>query len=249
MRSYYEERDLKYWKDLESLISDYGLSVQDLLTQYTAFIRRRELPRLLADYEIFKLIKDVPGSIAELGCYMGAGLFTWGKLLETFVPGNRSRKVYGFESGMGYGELTENDGNANPWIDNIIGQKQMDIDFLLKLVELHNSDNLLPGLERVRVITGDILRTVPDFASNSQGTRLSLIYFDVNMYEPTIVSLRHLYPLLVPGGIVAFNGYGAPPWQGEALAFEEYFDEIGAAKPELKNFEFSDHPSAYFRKV
>jgi hypothetical protein len=77
------------------------------------------------------------------------------------------------------------------------------------MVKLTNQDNLLPGVERCRVITGDILQTVPTFAAGSQGTRLSMIFFDVNLYKPTLTGFRALYPLLVPGGVVAMNGFGS----------------------------------------
>lgn len=247
-RKVYDDRDEKYWAEMERLVSEYGISFSELLINYPAFIRRRELPRLLADYELFKMIENIPGSIVELGVYLGAGLFTWGNFLETFLPGNRVRKAYGFESGEGYQDLGEEDGDVSPWLDNIIGKKKMDADFVKRMLALKNEDNLIPGLERCRLIVGDIKETVPIFASNSQGNRLSMIYFDVNVYEPTIVGLRELYPLLVPGGVVAFNGYGAPPWEGEARALEEYFKEIGEPLPVMKNFTFSVHPSAYFVK-
>jgi hypothetical protein len=116
------------------------------------------------------------------------------------------------------------------------------------MVRLTNSDNLIPGAERVRIVKGDIMDTVPEFVRTAQGVRLSLLYFDVNLYEPTLMGLRMLYPLLIPGGILAFNGYGAPPWQGETRAIETYFNEIGVRQPVLQKFSYSIHPSGYFVK-
>ena len=90
------------------------------------------------------------------------------------------------------------------------------------------------------------MQTVPKFASEPNGLRLSLLYFDINLYEPTLVGLKHLYPLVVPGGVVAFNGYGIPPWEGEAKALEEFFS--GQKVPKIQTFDFSHIPSAYFIK-
>ncbi len=246
-RSRYEKRDERHWAHLEELIRDGGLSLREVLKHYPAFIQRRDLPRVLAHYELFKQIVDLPGSIAELGVYLGAGLFTWGNLLETFCPGDRSRKAIGFDHHAGHDSFAPQDGAAKPWSERTAGRMVSSKELMDGLVQLHNDDNLLPGVERVRLIEGDITETVPAFAKDSLGMRLSMLYFDVNLYEPTLVGLRHLYPLVLPGGIVAFNGYGAPPWQGEATAIEEFFADQ-PNQPVMRKFPFSTHPSAYFVK-
>ena len=246
-RKQYDARDEAHWFELESIIEGSEISFSEIIKNYPAFIRRRDLPRILAHYELFKKVIDLPGSIVELGVYLGAGFFTWSKLLETFVPGDRSRKVYGFDNCSGYPEFSSEDGNPTQWVERIIGKKTASEDYIQRMVNLHNNDNLLPGVVRCEIIVGDIAETIPKFASESQGIRISLLYFDVNLYEPTMIGLKHLYPLVLPGGIVAFNAYGAPPWQGEAVAIEQYFDEIGE-QPIMRKFPFSTHPSAYFIK-
>ena len=104
--------------------------------------------RLFAYYDLFRTIQDMPGSIVELGVYLGAGLMTWSKLLETFLPGDRSRKVFGFESGGGYQEFSPEDGNPTPWIE-AIGQKTVSTDYLQRISFLTNQDNIISGVERV----------------------------------------------------------------------------------------------------
>ena len=247
-RDLYQRKDDDHWEELEKIVRDGKISFREMLVNYAAFIRRREMTKLLAYYDLFKLVADVPGSIVELGVYLGAGTFTWSKLLETFVPGDRSRKVYGFESGEGYKDFAPEDGNPQPWIEKVVGKKVVPAGYLERMVKLTNLDNMIPGVERCRVIKGNILETVPGFALHNQGTRLSLIYFDVNLYKPTFVGLKSLYPLLAPGGVVALNGYGSPPWQGEAAAFEKYFAEAGQPQPKLRKLPFSIYPGAYFVK-
>jgi hypothetical protein len=247
-RTSYQRKDEEHWAELESILNEGKLSLTETLINYPAFIRRREMTRLLADYDLFRMIQDLPGSIAELGVFLGAGLFTWSKLLETFVPGDRSRKVYGFESGDGYRDFSPEDGDPKPWIENVVGRKVVPDGYLERMVRLTNLDNLLPGVERCRVVPGDILETVQAFADSNQGTRLSLIFMDVNLYKPTLAAFRALYPLLVPGGVVAMNGYGAPPWLGETVAFETYFREIGQPLPRVQKLPYSIRPGGYFIK-
>ena len=242
----YEERDEYYWREIEALIVSQSVSIRDVLKNYPAFIRRRELPRLLAHWELFKLIKDLPGSVVELGAYFGSGMFSFAKMLETCCPGDRSRKVYGFDTFDGYSGFTNDDGSSQHWVKDFIGEKKSSFEVITKLCELNNLDNFIAGVERSVIIRGDVTQTVPTFASQPNGLRISLLYFDTNLYEPTLVGLKHLYPLVVPGGVVAFNAYGIPPWEGEARAFEQYFGEKG--QPALKKWEYSNIPSAYFIK-
>lgn len=246
LKRQYEDRDEDYFREIDALIDSQSISVRDVLKNYPAFIRRRELPRLLAHWELFKLIKDLPGSVVELGVYFGSGMFTFAKMMETFCPGDRSRKVYGFDTFDGYSDFSNNDDSAENWVKDSIGEKKSNFQVVEKLSELNNLDNFVSGVERSVIIPGDVLQTVPTFASQSNGLRISLLYFDTNLYEPTLTGLKYLYPLVVPGGVVAFNAYGIPPWEGEARAFEEYFASMGL--PELKKWDFSNIPSAYFVK-
>lgn len=247
-RDIYQRKDEDHWTELERIIREANISLPEMLINFPAYIRRREMTRLLADYDLFRQIVDLPGSVAELGVYLGAGIFSWAKLLETFVPGDRSRRVYGFESGAGYQTLSPEDGKPQPWIDRVVGKKNVPDGYLERMVKITNLDNIIAGAERCRVIPGDIQETVPDFARTNQGTRLSLLFLDVNLYAPTLTGFRELYPLVVPGGIVALNGYGTPPWQGEVLAFEHYFKEIDVELPALKKLPYSIRPGAYFVK-
>lgn len=248
MRKLFQRKDEEHWSELEQIVKDADISFQEMMLNYPAYIRRRELTRVLADYDLFKMVVDLPGSIAELGVFLGAGIFTWSKLLETFVPGDRSRKVYGFESGGGYRDFAPEDGDPTPWIEGIVGRKEVPGGYLERMVKLTNLDNLIPGVERCRVISGNVLETAPDFAAKSQGTRFCLIFLDVNLFKPTLAGLRALYPLLVPGGIVALNGFGSPPWQGETAAFEAYFREIKEPLPSVHKLPYSIRPGGYFIK-
>ena len=89
--------------------------------------------------------------------------------------------------------------------------------------------------------------TIPKFLEENPGLRICLLHFDCDLYEPTAVGLKHLYPLVVKGGVVVFDEYGLIPWQGESLAVEEYFAEMGE-QPEIRKFHFSGQPHGYFIK-
>ncbi|PKN17972.1 MAG: hypothetical protein CVU71_10620 [Deltaproteobacteria bacterium HGW-Deltaproteobacteria-6] len=64
--------------------------------------------------------------------------------------------------------------------------------------------------------------TVP-LAAKSMGP-VALLRLDGDLYESTLVCLRHLYPLVIRGGFVIIDDWGL---KGCRTACEEYFEEIG----------------------
>jgi hypothetical protein len=242
-----EEREAEHWRRLSEIVARQRFGLPEVLRFFPAYTRRREFPRLLAHYELFKQIVDLPGGIVELGVYVGSTFFTWAKLLETFCPGDRSRKVYGFDHFAGLTGFVEKDGKPDPGRDKYESCYRFDGQTVMDLVDLHNDDNLLPGVERCRVIDGDLRQTVPQFIADHPGFRISLLHLDVDLYEPTRAALELLYPLVVQGGLIVFDEYALPPWEGETRAADEFLARL-PARPTLKKFPFSSQPSGWFVK-
>ncbi len=73
--------------------------------------------------------------------------------------------------------------------------------------------------ERVALVKGRVENTIPASAPKS----ISLLRLDTDWYESTRHELEHLYPRLVPGGILIVDDYGH--YEGVRRAVEEYFAE------------------------
>src|SRR5687767_2182574 len=58
------------------------------IENFPKYVRRQNLTRFLALYEIFKLILPVKGSIVECGVNHGFGVITWAKLSAILEPVN-----------------------------------------------------------------------------------------------------------------------------------------------------------------
>src|SRR4051794_19699510 len=127
----------------EQAIGELPLTPWDVVTGAPAFIRRRDLARLLAHFEIFKKVIDLPGCVIELGVFKGNSLFTWAKLMETYCPGDRARMVYGFDSFEGLQRFDAKDGGLSA---THAGAYKAPEATVRKLVELHNQDGLLAGI-------------------------------------------------------------------------------------------------------
>ena len=79
---------------------------------------------------------------------------------------------------------------------------------------------------------------------NNPGFRVALLDLDFVLYDPTKAALEALYPLIVPGGVVALDEY-ALKGMGESDAVDEFFD---GTPPEMHSFPWALSPTAYFTK-
>ncbi|MBV1831309.1 hypothetical protein HNW77_11720 [Komagataeibacter sp. AV436] len=59
--------------------------------------------------------------------------------------------------------------------------------------------------------------------------KIAVLRLDTDWYESTRHELEHLYPRLVPGGVLIIDDYGY--WAGARKAVDEYFSD----KPILLN--------------
>src|SRR5688500_982137 len=103
-------RDVEVWEQLTKLIEKHGHDSKHILELWPAYARRIHLGRFLAHWELFKQVIDIPGCIVECGVFRGSSFFTWSKLMETFCPSDRSRKVFGFDSFSGLTDFHKKDG-------------------------------------------------------------------------------------------------------------------------------------------
>ena len=71
---------------------------------YNNFLLHGTLDRftkILARYELFKRVIDLPGDIVEGGVFKGTGLLYWAKLIQVFNPLSY-RRVIGFDTFEGF---------------------------------------------------------------------------------------------------------------------------------------------------
>ena len=251
----FAERDRYYWSSLEQIVEQQGFKLEDVIRNWSAYVMRRDLIRFLSHYELFKMVVDLPGSILELGVFRGASFFSWSNLLETFCPFDRHRKVFGFDTFAGLGQFTKEDAadsqgkvlKPDPSVLRLPGAFKSDAGMMLKLVEMHNADSLFPNMDRSNLIVGDILETLPKFLDDNPGLRLSLVYFDVDLYAPTRKALDLLYPRVVEGGVLCFDEYSLMAWPGETKAIDEFVATL-PEKPVIRKFPWTQTPSGYFVK-
>jgi hypothetical protein len=211
---------------------------QDVLKLYDDFLSKTtadRLQKILARYELFKMSMDVPGCIVECGVFKGSGLYTLAKLQKLFKPNNEQR-ILGFD-------FFETNRDMN-------FEFKQDSDCLDEHAETWASqevilDNMAAmGIRNVELVAGNVVETTKQWAKDNLGTRIALLYLDVDNYEGSLAILENLYMMVSPGGIVAFDEYAMPGY-GESDAVDEFFR---GKNIKFQTFPWANTPSAFLRK-
>lgn len=212
-------------------------SIETKLDNFTKYIKRQKLTRLLALYEIFKKIMPIKGSIIECGVYRGFGLMAWANMSAVLEPANLTRRIYGFDTFEGFPDVSANDVNQlmRPEAGQLYANSH---DELVELIDIYDSNRFLGHVSKVQLIRGDVAKTIPEFIESNKHLVVSLLFLDLDLYEPTKVAIENFLPRMPKGSVIAFDELDNPIWPGETLALLE---TIGVNGIKIERVEFDPY--------
>lgn len=217
MKSFKTEVEREVGKSLENIFVNCSDSIEAKLENFPKYVRRQHLKRFLAMYELFKLILPVKGSIVECGVFRGFSLMSWAKLSSILEPENLTRRIYGFDSFNGFPSVSSND-RSGSGIAEVGDFQTSSYDELIELLRVYDQDRFLGHIPKVQLIRGDASETIPEFVQQNRHLLVSLLFIDLDLYEPTKAALEHILPRMPKGSIVAFDELDNPIWPGETEA-------------------------------
>lgn len=224
-------------KDIAHIFGQCPDSIEARLDNFPKYIKRQKLTRLLSLYEIFKKILPVKGSIVECGVYQGFGLMSWANMSAVLEPNNLTRRIYGFDTFEGFPEVSSKDKNKD--MNTERGQlSASSYDELNELIKVYDSNRFLGHVSKVQLIKGDVTKTIPKFISDNKHLVVSLLFLDMDLYEPTKVALENFYPRMPKGSVIAFDELDNPIWPGETAALLE---TVGINNLKIERFDFDPY--------
>lgn len=196
------------------------------------------LGNILAHYELYKKIIELPGDVIELGVFKGGSIIQFATFRE-LLENERSRKIIGFDifGEFPQAEKVESDKRfVDKWNQQHAGEflSREDIYKSLEIKNIHN----------VELVKGDISQTVDEYMVKNPHTRISLLHIDTDIYEPCRTGLEKLYDRVVKGGIIVLDDYAVV--EGETIAVDEFFAD---KKCDIKKFPFSHSKPSYILKM
>jgi len=214
----------EYLRELEQYFLNSKWSTLEKLENFPKYVPRGNIARFLARYEIFKEIVTVQGSIVECGVLYGGGLMAWAQLSTIFEPANHQRNVIGFDTFAGFSKISEKDQGGT---SDFLTEGGLSVDShqdLMECIRLFDMTRFMNHIDKVRLVRGDITVTVPQFLEQNPHTVVSLLYLDVDVFEPTAAAIKHLRPRMPKGSVIAFDELNAPNWPGETMAVLQELD-------------------------
>jgi O-methyltransferase len=164
----------------------------------------------------------VKGDFVECGVWRGGSTMA---AIDTLIKnGDTGREIYLYDTFEGMSEpteldkvitgttadelmtTTERDDPTSVWCYSALDEVQQNVG-ALKYPE-----------KKVHYVKGKVEDTIPGTLPG----KIALLRLDTDFYESTAHELKHLYPLLVPGGVIIIDDYGH--WEGARKAVDEYIE-------------------------
>jgi hypothetical protein len=206
-------------KDLELISIE-----QELYDGFNNFMVSSDLKifgKLLARTLLFNKVKDVPGDIVECGVFKGTGIFTFLKLKRYFCP-NTYKKVIGFDFF-----------NSKELVEFLSPQDKKSMTLLFEGRNFSHENSYKENLEKkilesgfqdheFELIDGDVSKTIINFREKRPGAKISLLYLDLDLEQPTYDVLTALWDRVSSGGIIVFDEYAYHNWT-ESIGVDRFF--------------------------
>lgn len=203
-------------------------------------------------FDIGKYVVDnnIEGAIIECGIAAG-GNFASMILGVVSSPSGLNRDFYGFDSFEGI-QLAGKKDTVQAGIGAITHDVNVPESELLKSsgITCHPKDQVIKNLKsfglydglKINLIQGWVQNTITDEVASNIG-KIAILRLDMDIYAPTIYTLRKLYPFISEGGIVVIDDWAL---DGVRIACNEFFDEIGY-HPEILTIPNST-PTYFYKK-
>lgn len=168
--------------------------------------------KLLAHFELYKKIIDLPGDVLEFGVYKAASLIRFATFRHA-LEALKSRRIVGFDA---FGEFPTEDINKRADREFIqrfetAGGPGLTIDEILIALELKGMR------DNIDLVGGDIRESLPIYLSDNPHTKIALLHLDLDVYEPTLFALENLWERIVPGGLVIIDDYNTVKGATDAI--------------------------------
>ena len=216
------------------------MNIDEKFENFELFVHRKCIARFIARYELFKKIINLEGSIIECGVWNGGGVLAWGKLSEIFEPYAIKRKIIGFDTFEGFPHVNDKD-QGKVFNPNVKKSKfkitSSTYDEILFAIENYNNERYLNQFNKIELVKGDALHTIPDFVKENKHLIVALLFLDFDLYEPTKIALKNILPRMSKGSVLAFDEINNPGWPGETLALIEEIKNLRKIKIEKFHFD------------
>lgn len=230
------EEQISFYSQLSEFIDSVECDGIKKINTFPVYATRQNITSFLERYELYKLCKNTPGSIVECGVAGGFGLMSFSHFASIFEPYHYTRKIIGFDTFDGFVGITKQDSTSKAEHLKVGGLKFDSYDLLQKAISLYDQNRALGHLNKVELVKGDISKTFPEYLEANPSLVIAMLYMDLDLYKPTLDTLKLIKDRIPKGGIIVFDELNHPDYPGETIAAME---ALGIHNLKLRRFDFS----------
>jgi hypothetical protein len=198
------DEQVALWK----LVQPYTMTTPDTVT-------------VLADAVRYVLRENVRGAVVECGVWRGGSMMAAAKTL--LDAGRDDIDIYLYDTFDGMTNPTDHDIHrsgraASEMLRTDLERDSSRLWARAQLEDVRHAMSIVRYPEqRLHYVQGPVEETIPAQAPD----QIALLRLDTDWYASTRHELEHLYPRLLPGGVLIVDDYGW--WLGARTATDEYF--------------------------
>jgi hypothetical protein len=185
--------------------------VWDFENAFYWFSQPSRVHKLMAHYDLYQKIIELPGDVFELGVYKAAWLLRFATFRNS-LENDTARKIVGFDAFGKFPRDAVADIDDHKFIDRFEtsggdGLSKAEVEQLIE----HK------GFRNIELVERNVLQTLDIYLKQLPHTRLALLHLDMDVKEPTAYALHRLYDYVVPGGLIVIDDYGTVVGATEAV--------------------------------
>lgn len=190
----------------------------ELLSNIAGFQTQLDGKRSVFLKSVFKKVEHLEGDVVE--CGLGR-LRTLSILADLIRQEKKNRKLYGFDSFLGFPEVSS--------IDLGEGNEKLKKGDWSVLLESHVTPLLMARGVSAEFIEKSLFVKKGFFSEtlkNCEIKKICFLHLDVDLHDSYKTCLNELFPKIVTGGVIAFDEYDSPSdlkkWPGAKIAIDEF---------------------------
>ncbi|HNV24744.1 MAG: TylF/MycF/NovP-related O-methyltransferase [Nitrospira sp.] len=156
--------------------------------------------------------KNIDGEFAECGCWKGHSAYIISTILARHGFSKSFHIFDSFEGGLS--DKTSED------VSDYARQTKEEAEFEKNWFSSTIDDlkKALIGFDFIEIYKG----WIPDRFPEVESKKFAFVHVDVDLYQPTLDSLKFFYPRLLPGGVIVVDDYGYSVFPGAKRAVDEF---------------------------
>jgi hypothetical protein len=195
--------NLKKYKKILKFKKKFYFTDFDLITNYGLFSGDANLFKTLTIFDLMQKTSHLKGDIIELGIDKGNTSLLIKKILDIFKINKKLYLLDHFKGLVHYCDKKDNL-KSKLFYGKYVTKKKQIISFIDYF-----------KFKKINIINKDATKLMPGFFTNKL---FCLAYFDMDLYLPTIKSLRAIDQNIIKGGYIVFDQGDKKLWsEGEAI--------------------------------